>query len=143
VQQKTRQRVVIPVLPALRPVIEATPTDSDTFLYTERRTPFTAPGLGNMMQQWTGEAGLEGCSLHGLRHRFATELAAAGCTPHEISAWTGHRSLREVQRYTKDVDREGLAVRSVERLSKRQSGADKTGPVAERAGLSPATHSSA
>jgi integrase len=54
--------------------------------------------LGNMMQQWTGEAGLEGCSLHGLRHRFATELAAAGCTPHEISAWTGHRSLREVRR---------------------------------------------
>jgi integrase-like protein len=39
--------------------------------------------------------------LHGLRKTAALSLAEAGCTVHEIQAITGHKSLAEVERYTR------------------------------------------
>jgi hypothetical protein len=38
-----------------------------------------------------------------------SELAEAGCTPHEIKAISGHITLAEVERYTKAVDQARLA----------------------------------
>ena len=40
------------------------------------------------------------------RKAAARRLAEAGCTVHEIAAITGHTTLKEVERYTKAVDRE-------------------------------------
>lgn len=44
-------------------------------------------------------------SAHGLRKRRAATLADDGATPHQIAAWTGHRSLAEVAHYTESADR--------------------------------------
>ena len=44
-------------------------------------------------------------SAHGLRKFRATALADAGAGPERIAAWTGHRSLREVEHYTETADR--------------------------------------
>jgi len=62
-----------------------------------------------MMRDWCDEAGLPNCSSHGLRKAIARRMAEAGCTAHEIMAVTGHATLAEVTRYTKDANRPKLA----------------------------------
>lgn len=50
-----------------------------------------------------------GLNIHGLRKLAATRLAQAGCSPHEIQAITGHKTLAMVQHYTKAVSQRTLA----------------------------------
>ncbi|WP_423210498.1 tyrosine-type recombinase/integrase [Paracoccus yeei] len=52
-------------------------------------------------------------SAHGLRKSLAAELADGGATAHQIAAWTGHETLKEVDHYTKSADRR-RAVRGTE-----------------------------
>jgi integrase len=61
------------------------------------------------------------CSSHGLRKAAARRLAEAGCTTHEIASITGHRSLKEVSRYTAAVDQIRLAKQAMDKV--------ETGPV--------------
>ena len=55
------------------------------------------------------EAGLRGFSAHGLRKASMTRLAEAGCSVHEIAAFSGHRTLSEIARYTRSVEQAALA----------------------------------
>ena len=54
------------------------------------------------------------------RKAAARRLAEAGCTVHEIAAITEHTTLKEVERYTKAVDRERLARSAMARMAVRQ-----------------------
>ena len=42
-------------------------------------------------------------TAHGLRDTCCALLAESGATAHQIMTWSGHESLSEVERYTKDV----------------------------------------
>ena len=42
-------------------------------------------------------------------------LAHDGATPHQIMAWTGHKSLSQVQRYTRATNQLRLARKAIER----------------------------
>lgn len=109
-QQKTGTQMDIPIHPELIPIIEATVKGSMTFLMTGQGKPFTAAGFGNWFHDVCREANLPvGCAAHGLRKAAARRLAEAGCTDHEIMAITGHKSLREVARYTRAADQRKLA----------------------------------
>src|SRR6516165_12294722 len=101
-QQKTGREVWIHE--ALAPIL-AGASGNMTFLLTDQGRPYTAAGFGNWFRRQCREAGLHGCSAHGLRKAAARRLAEAGCSTHEIAAITGHASLREVARYTEAVDR--------------------------------------
>lgn len=57
--------------------------------------------------------GLRGKSIHGLRKSAASILAESGCTPAQIMAITGHQTLKEVTRYTAEVDQVRLAVEAI------------------------------
>jgi integrase len=121
-QQKTGTLVEVPVHTDLRAIIDATPSDHLTFLTTDNGKPFTAAGFGNWFREVCREAGLpKGCAAHGLRKAASRRLAEAGCTAHEIMAWTGHKTLREVTRYTEAADRRALAATAIEKLGKRTS----------------------
>jgi integrase len=61
-------------------------------------------------------------NVHGLRKLAATSLANAGCSPHQIAAITGHRTLAMVQHYTKAVDQRRLATEAIGRLQTRDNG---------------------
>jgi integrase len=115
-QTKTGTELVIPVLPELDIVIAASRNDHLTFLTTKFGQPFTAAGFGNWFREQCDVAGLNHCSAHGLRKAAARRLAEAGCTEHEIGAITGHASLREIERYTKAVDQERLAVSAMKKV---------------------------
>ena len=45
-----------------------------------------------------------------------TRLASLGCTVHEIAAISGHRTLKEVERYTRAADQARLARAAMERF---------------------------
>jgi integrase len=107
-QQKTGREVWIPVHDALAPIL-AEASSNMTFLLTDGGKPYTVAGFGNWFRRQCREAGLRGCSAHGLRKAAARRLAEAGCSTHEIAAITGHASLREVARYTEAADRKRLA----------------------------------
>jgi integrase len=80
-----------------------------TFLVTQYGAPFSAKGFGEAFRGWCSAAGLpRECTAHGLRKACARRLAEAGCNPHEIMSITGHKTLAEVERYTRAVDRERL-----------------------------------
>jgi len=118
VQSKTGTALKIPVTQPLQAAIDAAPVGHLAFLVTEHGKPFSAAGFGNKFRDWCNQAKLPpGCSAHGLRKSAATRLANAGLSAHAVAAITGHKSLAEVQRYTRAADQERLAASAAEALS--------------------------
>ncbi|MFX6357469.1 tyrosine-type recombinase/integrase, partial [Acinetobacter baumannii] len=72
----------------------------------------------------------ERCKAHGLRKAAARRLAEAGCSASEIAAITGHKTLAEVERYTRAADQERLARQAIQRQSTNQSGKPLSDEVA-------------
>ena len=109
----------IPVHPDLMGIIEPAPTKHLTFLTTAYGRAFTAAGFGNAFRRWCDEAGLSNCSAHGLRKATAARLAERGATTHEIMSITGHRSLEEVERYTRAARQRTLADAAMAKIRRR------------------------
>jgi hypothetical protein len=57
-------------------------------------------------------------------------LAEAGGTAHELMAFSGHKTLTEVQRYTTDADRKRLADAAMAKLRDQNKNADYTNAAA-------------
>ncbi|KDE20288.1 hypothetical protein AZ09_08255 [Acetobacter aceti 1023] len=110
-QQKTGAKLDIPIHPKLQAELNAwQDVGAGTFLATEYGKPFSVNGFYNNFSEWCQEAGLpKGCSPHGLRKAAARLLAEAGCTTHQIASITGHKTLSEVERYTRAVEQKRLA----------------------------------
>ena len=116
-QQKTGAQVAIPIHAELVKSLAATPRQALTFLATPSGAPYTAAGFGNWFSEASRRAGLpKGVSAHGLRKAAARRLAEAGCSASQIAAVTGHKTLREVSRYTSAADQKQLAVDAFARL---------------------------
>jgi len=121
VQDKTEQNLKIPFHPKLASAIQIMPRNNLTFLLTEAGVPFSAAGFGNWFRDRCNEAGLPHCSAHGLRKACATRLANAGCTPEQIKAVTGHKTLSEVARYTRAADQVRNAKQALTNLLRSES----------------------
>lgn len=106
----------IPVFPELEAIIDATPSNHQTFIVTHWGKPFSPKGFSNKFKQWCREANLPHCSTHGLRHAAAARLAEAGATEFEIMAITGLKSLADVERYTKQASMKKLATSGMSKL---------------------------
>ena len=117
-QSKTGVEVEIPISPELAEIIDAVPKDRLTFLVTERGKPFTAQGYGDRFREWCREAGLpEVCGSHGLRKAASRWLAERGCNVHEIMSITGHKTLKDIARYTAAFDRRQAAVSAMRKMN--------------------------
>jgi integrase len=120
-QVKTKARLFIPLHPELAAAV-ATETDRLTFLVTEAGAAFTPNGFYMRFRGWVTAAGLPaGRSPHGLRKAAARRLAEGGCTAHQIASITGHKSLSEVQRYTRAADQVRMARDAVAHLGRPQT----------------------
>ena len=109
-QHKTRAKLTIPVHPDLQRIIDATPSGNLTLLCTSHGHPFTDAGFGNWFRGACAAAGLpKRCAAHGLRKAACRRGAEAGWTVHQIAAWSRHKTLKEVERYTKAADQKRLA----------------------------------
>lgn len=133
-QNKNRNRnpvrLEIPIIPELQRIIDATPTGDLTFLISERGRPFTGDGFGNSFRAWARKAGLEDCSVHGLRKAAAARLAELGCTEQEIMAITGHRTSQQVTRYTRAASQKTRPESALRRMS-GEHGGNKSVPLSE------------
>jgi integrase len=118
-QSKTGAELLIPIGDELMAILNAEQTPHLTFLITGAGRPYRPTDFSDQFPQWCREAGLpEGCTVHGLRKAASRRLAEAGCTPHEIAAITGHRTLKEVERYTRAADQAHLARRAAAKRTK-------------------------
>jgi integrase len=122
-QQKTKTKLTIPIHENLEDLLDAANRDHATIVVTAYKKPFSVKGFGNMMSDAIREAGLpQRCKPHGLRKAAARRLAEAGCSASEIMAITGHKTLAEVERYTRAAEQEQLARRAIKRQSENKSG---------------------
>jgi integrase len=115
-QKKTKTDLAIPLHPELKKILSATPHEHLTILVTEHGKPYaSASTLSKRVRAWARQAGIEGVTIHGLRKSCCTRLAEAGCTVHEIQAISGHKSLKEVERYTRAAAQKLMAERAIAR----------------------------
>lgn len=118
-QEKTGQMVDIPLHSRLEASLALRQGGHVVLLTNRSGKPFTEKGFGNWIKKAAVKAGLPHCSAHGLRKAAARRLAEAGCTVHEIMSITGHQSLKEVERYTREAARRGLADTAITRIGGR------------------------
>jgi len=117
-QQKTGTELAIPVHPRLAETIAATECGHLAFLVTASGAPFSVDGFGNLFREWCDEAGLpQRCSAHGLRKAACRRLAETGCSAPQIAAISGHKTLKEVQRYIEEADQARLAQAAIRRMT--------------------------
>jgi integrase/recombinase XerD len=72
--------------------------------------------FGNKFRAWCNEAGLYHCTVHELRKACAARLAERGASAHEIMSITGHKSLEEVERYTRAARQKIMADEAMEKF---------------------------
>nr|WP_281270846.1 tyrosine-type recombinase/integrase [Pelagibacterium lacus] len=99
-------------------------------MITEFGKPFTRNGFGNWFRKRCDEAGLNHCSAHGLRKAASARMAELGCTELEIMAVTGHRTTKEIVRYTRGARQKVLAANAMAKLSAGQV-ENKNAPLLE------------
>jgi len=108
-QSKTGQWVEVPIMAELAAELAQVPPGQMTFLEVHG-APRTPGGFYNSFSDWRAEAGLPaGLSPHGLRKACGVRLAEVGCTDHELMAVLGHRTIAQVQIYTKEANRKKMA----------------------------------
>jgi integrase len=118
-QTKTGKVLAIPMHPELRAVLDATPGDNLTFLVSRNGRPYAADSFTHWFKKKCREAGVTaGASPHGLRKAACRRLAEAGCSASVIASISGHKSLREVQRYVESADQIHLARQGIKAVTR-------------------------
>lgn len=124
-QQKTGAPLEIPINRALAASLAAFKSGQMVLVPTQLGQPFTAKGFGNWISDAARKAGLpKGCTAHGLRKALARRAAESSCTSVEIAAVTGHRSLKEMEVYTRAADQRlnaEAAMRKIQNTNPEQS----------------------
>lgn len=137
VQQKTGTKLLIPkhpdlqaTLKAWRRTLKAQKRTHLAIVPTYKGTPFTAGSFSEMLATASDHAGIPSDAVrHGLRKAASRRLAEAGCSSKEIAAITGHKSLREIERYVKEAEQKGLARSAMAKLRKFKPGTPDSQPL--------------
>jgi integrase len=110
IQQKTGTELHLPFAKEIQRALAAYPAKGLTLIGREDGKPMTRSGLTRFMADAIAEADLPAkCVSHGLRKAAMRRLAEAGKTTKQIAAVSGHKSLREVERYTDAAEQRRLA----------------------------------
>jgi len=91
-----------------------------TLLVSEWSKPFTVNSLGNKMRDWCDQAGLQQCSMHGLRKAGATRAAENGATDEELMAIFGWTTKSQTTHYAKSASRRRIAGAAIHKLLREQ-----------------------
>lgn len=115
-QSKTGVALRIPVHSILKRHLDGLPARSMMLVAGDGGAPIPIDTFRHVFRNLIRAAGLHGITFHGLRATAATRLAEAGCSPHQIAAITGHKSLSMVEKYTNSARQELLGAQAIERL---------------------------
>lgn len=123
-QQKTGTSLAIPVHPELQEALDAMASDNLTFLTTHQGRGFSSAGFTNWFRDACNAAGLpKGLSAHGLRKAACRRLAEAGCSANVIASISGHKSLDEIELYTRAADQVRMAHQGMAALIRQNANA--------------------
>jgi integrase len=115
-QTKTGAKLVVTLHPALQSILAQAPRGHVAILTTDYGKPFTVKGFGNFVADAIRAAALPArCVPHGLRKAAARRLAEVGCSANQIASVTGHKTLAEVERYTRAADQVRLNRQAIEK----------------------------
>ncbi len=107
---KTGQAVDLPILPEVARELALLPTTQMVLLARNDGVKgYAVESFGILFRRWCNEAGLPGCSAHGLRKAGARRLAEAGATEFEVMSFLGHATAKEASRYVAAANRATLA----------------------------------
>ena len=109
--------LLIPIHPALKAELDLMPAEELMFVTTNRGTAYSAAGFTHWFGREAEKAGLTDCTPHGLRKASSRHYAEAGASTNQIAAVTGHKSLKEVARYTASADQARLAQGAMKKLA--------------------------
>lgn len=132
IQKKTKSEVSVPFdrglprfavaedLEHLRRAIAAMGPRNGTFMLTENGKPRSAKGASQWFSERARMAEIAGGKTsHGLRKSRMIRHAERGANIHQIAAWSGHETLKEIERYTRRAEKRRML--SPERLSSEPS----------------------
>ena len=111
-QKKNRHKnpvtAFIPIVPALQAMLDVTPRPDGVtaIVFNQWGNAFTEKGFSNRVKKWFTEAGLPHCNSHGMRKACVVRMIMDNHTPFEIMAVTGHRTMKEIERYGRHYLRE-------------------------------------
>jgi integrase len=109
-QEKTGVELSIPLHSNLVRSMKACPAKGLTLFGQANGRPVTGDGLSAFVYRAALSAGLPAkCVPHGLRKARMRRLAERGASSKEISSVSGHRTLKEIERYTAAADQARLA----------------------------------
>jgi integrase len=119
VQQKTGTELYVPIHPELAKALKAYTAQGLTLIGDPSGRPIKRAALSALMRRAIKEAELPTrCVSHGLRKAAMRRLAEADGTAKQIAAISGHKTLKEVERYTKAADQKKLARAAIDKLGK-------------------------
>ena len=119
----------VPILPALRAELDASPSGHLAYLVTEWGRPYASPkAFGNWFKRQCVAAGLPHCTAHGLRKAGATFAAEQGATEHQLMAIYGWDSPKQAALYTRAANRKRLAADAMHLLDPDYTGNESVPP---------------
>jgi integrase len=136
--EKTGAKIVVPLLPELAAVIEATKTGDLAFIAKADGAGMAKEGFGNWFRDACKAAAVPG-SAHGLRKAGATRAANNGATVAQLEAIYGWSGGKMAALYTRAADRERLARQAMRKLS-RDDSENKPKPAPEPHAPAPILH---
>jgi enterobacteria phage integrase len=117
VQEKTGAELSIPIHSELIAAIKAVAAKGVTLIGDSYGRPIKRATLTLLMRKAVEAAGLPPhCVPHGLRKAIMRRLAERGSSAKEIAAISGHRTLKEIERYTAAADQAKLSRAAMAKL---------------------------
>lgn len=121
VQQKTGAELWVPVHPHLARSMAAYTVPGLTLIGDPAGRPIKRSTLSLLIRNAVKKAGLPSiCVPHGLRKAAMRRLAEGGGTAKQIASISGHKTLKEIERYTKAADQKTLARDAMKKMTKEQ-----------------------
>lgn len=115
------RRVIIPVTPELRKLLDATPKKGVQILLNTRDHPWTASGFKTQFGKAKDKAKITGKRFHDLRGTAATTLCLAGLDDREVAEILGWSEKRVADMRRRYVSREAIILSGVERLNRARA----------------------
>jgi site-specific recombinase XerD len=110
IQEKTGAELYVPIMPELERTMKAGPNNGLALIGNEAGQPLSADGLSALIRRARHDADLPPkCRPHGLRKAAMRRLAENDATSKQIMAVSGHKTSREVDRYTEAANQKNLA----------------------------------
>ncbi|MBR1286811.1 tyrosine-type recombinase/integrase [Bradyrhizobium sp. AUGA SZCCT0177] len=110
VQQKTGAELWVPIHPELARAMKSYSAQGLSLIGDGSGRPLKRAALSSLMRLAIKQAGLPSrCVSHGLRKAAMRRMAENDATANQIASISGHKTLKEVERYTKAADQKKMA----------------------------------